>query len=221
MAHQRTSRPTRQSWLHGWRRLGYSPRGSRLRKGSLESGRKNRSYNHAVDPIVFIPLTQGKVAVIDFDDFELVGRQQWYTQVTRKGRGPFYARRNTVNLESGARSFVLMHTVIIGSLWVDHRNGNGLDNRRINLRTATNSQNQRSVKRKSRNQRNRFRGVAWHSASNKWLAKCTVNYSQKHIGLFDSEEEAARAWDATAIKYGFSEEALNFPPPRPDDFEVL
>lgn len=172
-----------------------------------------------MEPIVFIPLTQGKVAVVDFADFELVRGFGWYASSEKTG-GPIYARRTIRNPNRpGHYSCVQMHGQITGWASVDHKNGNGLDNRRTNLRAVGHSQNLRSFQRKPANKSSKFRGVSWHKSDRKWRA--TLSHPWKFIGNFDSEESAARAWDAAVSDLGFSEEALNFPPPRPDGFDVL
>jgi len=174
-----------------------------------------------MNPIVFIPLTQGKVAVVDFDDFELVRGFTWrVSNVERR----FYVSRSIFkkNLNgSPVGSSVRMHIHIMGALRIDHRNGNGLDNRRCNLRILTPGQNARSFHHRNAKYLSRFRGVCRTTNKERWRVQIRFNYKREHLGVYDSEIEAARAYDAAAVKYGFSEEALNFPPPRPDDFEVL
>lgn len=153
-------------------------------------------------------------------DFESVGRRRWYTQANRNGRSPFYARRNTRDAASGKRSYEFLHTAILGSLWGDHVNGNGLDNRRKNLRLATNLENSRAFKRGTKHKTSRFRGVSWHKMGRKWAANLAPD-NNRHLGLFDSEINAAIAWDTAALAFGFFDSALNFPPARSEDFEVL
>jgi hypothetical protein len=175
-----------------------------------------------MDPIVFIPLTQGKVAVVDFADFELVRGFKWYTSATKTEGGTIYARRTIRHpTKPDKQSCIQMHTQITGWTSVDHRNGNGLDNRRVNLRQATQAQNVRAFRRKSSTTSSKFRGVSWHYIQRKWVTRVIINGRHKTIGCFSSEEEAARAWDSAVLNLGYLEEALNFPPPRPDNFTVL
>lgn len=174
-----------------------------------------------MNPIVFIPLTQGKVAVVDFDDFELVRPFKWCaSKATTHPDSTYYARR-AIPKKGGSSTTVAMHIFITGKLRQDHKNGNGLDNRRSNLRDLTQGQNLRSFALKPIGRRtSRFRGVSWCKKKNKWAAY--VGQSRgRYVGHFDSEDAAAHAWDAAALKLGYSEEALNFPPPRSDDFVVL
>lgn len=76
---------------------------------------------------------------------------------------------------------------------VDHKNGNGLDNRKCNLRIATSSQNKANTKIR-RDNTSGFKGVIWHKASNKWMARV----ADKYLGLFRSKYEAAKAYNQKA-----------------------
>jgi hypothetical protein len=94
-----------------------------------------------------------------------------------------------------------LHRAIINApkgLYVDHINGDTLDNRRANLRIATNSQNQANRIRLKSGTSSRYRGVTWNKASQKWQAGIKCNLKSTHLGLFESEEEAARAYDRAA-----------------------
>jgi hypothetical protein len=96
------------------------------------------------------------------------------------------------------------------NLLVDHRNGNSLDNRRDNLRLATNSQNQYN-KRKKPNTSSRFLGVAFHKKNRKWTAYLQASGKRIYLGSFNSEIEAARVRDAAAKKHRGEFARLNFP----------
>lgn len=105
-----------------------------------------------------------------------------------------------------------MHTLITGYRQTDHVNGNGLDNRRANLREATTAENGRNVP-KLRGV-SRFKGVSWHKARSRWQVRIHIAPgNERHLGYFTDEMQAAMAYDAWArICYGeFA--CLNFPEP--------
>ena len=155
-----------------------------------------------------IPLTQGKVAIVDDEDAHFA-EKKWYA--ARQGHH-FYAQRNSTKGQE--RTTVRLHREILaapGGVLVDHKNDNGLDCRRENLRLCTTSQNQ--MKRKNRKgHSSRFKGVCWHRAHRKWIAQIQTPRGKKHLGLFENEIEAAAAYDGAAVEF-FGEFARpNFPP---------
>jgi hypothetical protein len=106
-----------------------------------------------------------------------------------------------------------MHRLITGApagVEVDHRNGNGLDNRRSNLRLATTSQNQGN-QRLSRANTSGFKGVHWDKHRAKWKASIAGDNNDKHLGHFTDPSEAAHAYDSAArLRFGrFA--SVNFP----------
>jgi hypothetical protein len=106
----------------------------------------------------------------------------------------------------------MLHRVILGVLQgatVDHINGNGLDNRRINLRTCTTAEN-------AHNQvpqvggTSAFKGVCWNRAVRKWQAQIKHGGRKKYLGVFASEQDAAKAYDVAANKYFGAFARINF-----------
>lgn len=153
-----------------------------------------------------IPLTQGKVAVVDDEDFDLVSQRKWRTQRSADGRR-FYV------VSGKGKHTVRMHRLVMGvesELYVDHRDSNGLNNCKDNLRLATNSQNQANRGRPSNNASG-YKGVHWCKRQNRWVARIMRDGERIVLGEFSSKEEAARAYDAKA-KELFGEFAkLNLP----------
>ena len=95
-------------------------------------------------------------------------------------------------------------------LQVDHINGEGFDNRPKNLRMATPAQNQQAFRKKMDGCSSKYRGVSWSPKSAKWGAYIKIQGKKKHVGFFDSEDQAAHARDAVAIENGFLPQSLNF-----------
>lgn len=144
---------------------------------------------------VRIPLTYGKFAVIDADDEPLVSGFRWRAH---ERFGIWYAIANVAR--DGRRSLIQMHRLITDApvgVYVDHRNGDGLDNRRSNLRHCSNSQNQQNRHQLTTNTSG-YRGVTWNRASNKWQAAIKHQQESHYLGLYEHLEDAARAYDAAA-----------------------
>ncbi len=135
-----------------------------------------------------IPLTQGKFAIVDDKDYERLNKYKWYAA---KNKRTFYAMRT---------GSIYMHRQILGLLLeqqCDHRNHNGLDNRKQNLRICTIAQNYyNQLHRKGYS--SQFRGVYWEARKNKWRAQIGHNYKHYYLGFFKNEVEAARAYDKKA-----------------------
>ena len=144
-----------------------------------------------------IPLTQDKFAIIDDEDFGLVKKYNWYAL---KDWHTYYAQAG-IRLSKEKRSIIKMHRLILGltsDLICDHVNCNGLDNRRINLRVATFSQNNAN-KRKNLSRTSIYKGVSWDKEKKKWRAQIQVNTQKTHLGYHIKEEEAAKAYNSAAI----------------------
>lgn len=149
-----------------------------------------------------IPLTQGKYATVDDEDYEPLMQYKWYA---RKGGYCFYAVR-TLYLGGGRKhqinKTIFMHCVIIkppNGFETDHINHNGLDNRKCNLRICKRWQNNGN-QRKTRGT-SKYKGVFWHKKRNKWEARICINKKRTFLGRFDNEEQAAQSYNVAAIKY--------------------
>lgn len=152
-----------------------------------------------------IQLTRGKVAIVDDEDFEYLNQWKWqaepYSQTYRASR--------TQKTGFTKKKKIYMHRVIMNcpdNMVVDHKNHIALDNRKDNLRIATREQNSKNIM--STKSRSGFKGVV--KQGNKYRARIGVNNRKLYLGLFDTPEDAAKAYDIKAIEV-FGEFAfLNF-----------
>lgn len=153
-----------------------------------------------------IPLTQGLVAIVDEADAIAVLAYRWHAY--RDGR-TFYAKRE-IRRQDGSRTTLRLHNFLTGWSMTDHRNGDGLDNRRSNLRQATTAQNNANLRRGVRNTSG-FKGVNWSKKSSVWRAEIRANGQSRFLGHHSTPEEAARAYDAAARELHGEFACLNFP----------
>jgi AP2 domain len=158
-------------------------------------------------------LGTGQVALVDEEDYDLVVAYRWYARRGNRGGGiyamaPIWSDRR--------RSWIRMHNLIMGCKGIDHRNHNGLDNQRSNLRVATGSQNNAN-QRPQQGRASRFKGVS--RRRQRWRATIQVRGLAWSLGGFATEEEAARAYDAAALHAWGEFAYLNFPLPEPGGTE--
>lgn len=170
-----------------------------------------------------ISLSRGVTATIDASDAPLVSQFKWHAV---KGRHSFYACACLGKKQAAAigRRHIKMHRLILGfpDLDVDHRDGNGLNNVRENLRLVTNQLNQANA-RKQVNGRSDFKGVSWHSGSRQWQVFLCVNNKPQYVGASKNQVEAARMYDAAALLAFGQFAKLNFPecPERESNSQAL
>lgn len=142
-----------------------------------------------------IPVGQYLWADVDDIDFERVSQYQWHSDV----------RRHTAYVSNGQVGY--LHRFILdvdGNIDIDHRDGNGLNNCRSNLRPCSRSQNLLNghLTRNGAKKTSRFRGVARQGPYKKWVATIRpTGMKTIYLGSFEREEDAARAYDEVAIKH--------------------
>jgi HNH endonuclease len=139
-----------------------------------------------------IQLSKDQIALIDDEDFALISEFNWRAQQNQDGRWYAMAWNSYPN-------FLLMHRYVMAANdgeWIDHRNGNGLDNRKENLRVCTPSENQ--ARKGPQGITSLFKGVHWESARGKWKAVVTKDGKSHFLGRYDNEVEAAEAYDGAA-----------------------
>lgn len=162
-----------------------------------------------------IKLTRGFVAMVDDEDYDYLNQWKWYAG---KGRYTYYGRRWSRVYKGEPRKCIMMHTQIMNTpagMQIDHKDHNGLNNQKSNLRICNGSQN--TSNRKSFG-RSKYLGVtiwpnekATKSHTIRICAALSHNNKHIHIGYFKTEEDAARAYDKKARELHGEFAALNFP----------
>lgn len=156
-----------------------------------------------------IPLTRGYVALIDDEDYRLVQPYSWYPA---HDGNRIYAVGKVPGIGRNKRASVLMHRLITDAkpnVPVDHINQAGLDNRRSNLRSCTDTENQRNRGRQCNN-KSGYKGVSQNKRRGKWEARIKANSRYYFLGYFNDPIEAAYAYDLAAIRYHGDYAYLNF-----------
>lgn len=152
-----------------------------------------------------IPLTRGLFALVDDADYENLSKWKWFAAETKKG--VFYAARHEGSWRKGFQKTIYMHRALLpGVACVDHHDRNRLNNQRHNLRSA--SPSQQSQNRTSRKHTSQYKGVSFFPP-NRWRVQC----NGRHVGLFENEIDAAKAYDVAAKQafqqYAAPNEELN------------
>lgn len=156
--------------------------------------------------MIELPLSRGRVALIDEDDFTNFGGYKWSLTGDR-----YVTRRALVD---GRPRTIYLHRAILDApkgIFVDHVNGDGLDNRRANLRLCQMSQNIGNSHKWRRPTSSRYKGVCWSKQAGRWQANITINRRMLHLGHFRNEIDAAVAYDRAAIEAFGPFARINFP----------
>lgn len=155
-----------------------------------------------------ISLTQGRFTVVDDDVYTWAAKVKWWASCER---GRTYAART-----GAAGNTIKLHREIMrpdAEVDVHHINGNGLDNRRNNLQVVTRQQHRMLTHSHKRclGKSSKFRGVDLDNRRRKWRARIKLDGNETHLGYFEDQETAARAYDRAAKEF-FGEFACpNFP----------
>jgi hypothetical protein len=159
-----------------------------------------------------LPLTKGRFAKVDDSDFEYLSQFKW--TVTRKYNNDYVKRSKSIK---GVTHVVYLHRELMGfpvGMQVDHRNGDGLDNQRHNLRVCTKANNVRN-RRRQHNQKNVYIGV--QECSKGFRARIWSNGGTLDLGIFDTAIEAAKVRDRKAFELRGEFAHLNFhTAPKPE-----
>lgn len=150
-----------------------------------------------------IQLTQDQFAVVDEIDYEYLNQYNWFASHDKDINGYYALRTQNMGYLNGKqkRKNIVMHRRIMEKIVgrelkrtevIDHINHNPLDNTRDNLRIVSNRQNCQNRKRKGSS---KYPGVYWKKNAKKWRAHIQINGKPKHLGYFNNEREAARAYE--------------------------
>lgn len=145
-----------------------------------------------------LTLTRGAESLVDDEDYERARAFRWHLHISRSSN----SSRNYGKIYSAdhaASGHIYLHRFILNAKtgqYVDHINGNGLDNRKENLRLCSAADNVRAGRYKVG--ASGYRGVYWHAKDKKWRAQICINNRGKFLGNFDCKEDAARCWNEAA-----------------------
>lgn len=145
-----------------------------------------------------IQLSHGKAAFIDDEDYDLVTMYKWRAIETNPNRVYAYAYLGGRDSREYLHRFIMK--LRVGDRFsVDHINGHTLDCRKANMRICKQGENARNQKTQSRPKSSIYKGVGWHKVHSAWRAYCKINKKSIHIGRFNTQVEAAAAYDLKAL----------------------
>jgi hypothetical protein len=158
--------------------------------------RKPNKFAHMADGTVIVMLERRDRTVlacrIDAADWVNVRGHRWYAH---KDRNTFYAHTD------GKRTALMHRLLLPDAVEVDHKDRNGLNNQRANLRPATSSQNAANRRKRKVAVTSQYKGVDWYRRTGKYYARIMVNGKQHYLGSFTNQEDAARAYNAAAVEH--------------------
>lgn len=150
----------------------------------------------------YIPLTQGKVAIVDDADYDLLSKFKWqFVKNSKFGTG--YAVRTVWNESHDKRIALAMHNAVMvppEGLVVDHVYGNQLDNRKSNLRITTREHNAMNLS-TPRNNTSGFKGVKWQKSDKRWIAYIGFQNRAIYLGCFSDIKDAIAARQVAELRY--------------------
>ena len=156
-----------------------------------------------------ISLTQGKKSIVDDIDYDFLMQWKWCYKLCDSGIEYAFRRAHVGEVEINRSSYVPMHRAvlsrklnkdIVSPYVVDHKYGDGLNNRRYNLRETLQKFNSRN-RTKSKGKKSKYKGVSLHKMSRKWCAYIKVDYKMIWLGLHATEKKAALVYNKAAILY--------------------
>ncbi len=156
-------------------------------------------------------MTQPQYAKVEPADYKRLREYEW---LSIKGTRNFYAVRRVKGTKGTRFSIIYMHRELIevaDRLLVDHINHDGMDNRRTNLRAATQAQNIRNRKKFANSIGSKYKGIFCAKKQKRWIARIMLEKKKIYLGCFRNEIDAAKAYDRAARKYHGEFASMNFP----------
>lgn len=148
-----------------------------------------------------IQLSQGLHATVDDEDFDWLSKYKWFVVICGGNGG---CQRYKYAMRRNGKKHILMHREILKpgtNELVDHKDGNGLNNQRANLRKCDRSQNAANTR--SKKNAAKYPGCSYSKARKKWRAHVRVRGVRKCVGEFDDPDQAVAAYrNARAIEFG-------------------
>ena len=147
--------------------------------------------------IAHISLTNGKIAIVDAEDFDFLNKWKWCFMAG------YAMRKKYLGVSNGKQKFknIIMHRLINNTpdgMETDHVNGDVLDNRKCNLRSCTVSQNQFNQRKSGINTYSKHKGVTFDKRKMMWIAQIQKNKKRTHLGYFSTEENAKLAYNSAS-----------------------
>jgi len=156
------------------------------------------------------PSHPNKFTLVDDKDYVVLNKYKW-TASRQRPTGTFYALRGIYR--DNKWTTLSMHLMILGNVEgkeIDHRDRDGLNNQRHNLRHCTNTENQRNRVAPINNSSG-YKGIGWSKRDNRWRARLAYNGKDIYIGQFKCLIKAVEAYDKAVVKYHGEFAQLNFP----------
>lgn len=160
-----------------------------------------------------INLGNGHKAIVDLEDLPKLSLFRWFAE---KRGNVYYAGTSKTKKTLGKK--LCMHHEVLGKsppgMEIDHINGNGLDNRKENLRFCSHRQNLQAARKRKANASSKYKGVSWDNRRKRWQARIQGLDGTRHwLGRYVSELDAAKAYDKAALETFGEFAVVNFPKP--------